>query len=363
MGQQFNLRAMTITSTGTGPLTLGTAIAPFKAFNAAPAVATGTFLSYRIDHGSDWELSEGFYNAAAGTLGRQLVESSTGSLLNITGSAKVAIVPHARDFAPNSNYSATSAPSSANDQSQGYVVGSEWLWAARGLLWKCTSAATGAAVWALIPTTSTSGMSTDLIEGNGPWGIWKTDHSGGGSDSTVNMAGVSGGRRLSVATSGQRALISTNNNDNNGIRPQAGAIHLCLGRFVIEHTPTSTEDFIFSFGAQAFWSDPGANMASIAWRWSGSAPQLVFRTRAGFGSITTTVLANPAINTPIELGVLVNGSGSASAILDGVVAATHTTNLPLDDGTNFGSPWILKNNGSATVSVVVDRLRIDTWRQ
>ncbi len=98
MGQQFNLRAMTIASTGTGALTLGAAVAPFKALNAAPAIPTGTFLSYRIDHGSDWELSEGFYNAAAGTITRNLVESSTGSLIDITGAATVALVPHARDF-------------------------------------------------------------------------------------------------------------------------------------------------------------------------------------------------------------------------------------------------------------------------
>ncbi|WP_419827865.1 hypothetical protein [Sphingomonas sp.] len=45
------------------------------------------------------------------------------------------------------NLSATTDPAGANDSSQGYAVGSTWWHKTDGVLWECTDATTGAALW------------------------------------------------------------------------------------------------------------------------------------------------------------------------------------------------------------------------
>jgi len=100
MGALFNMRRMTVTSTGTGPITLGVAASGWRSFSAAPAIPTGTIVSYRISDGADWELQEGVFNSAAGTLTRIRTspESSTGALLNLTTNALVTISSLAEDL-------------------------------------------------------------------------------------------------------------------------------------------------------------------------------------------------------------------------------------------------------------------------
>ena len=88
---------MTVTSTGTGTLSLGVAASGWRAFSAAPAIATGTQISYRIDDGANWELGVGVYTVSGLTLTRTLRESSTGSLLSVTTAAVVTIVALAED--------------------------------------------------------------------------------------------------------------------------------------------------------------------------------------------------------------------------------------------------------------------------
>jgi hypothetical protein len=97
MAALFNMRRMTVTSTGTGTLTLGVAASGWRAFSAAPAIATGTLISYRIDDGANWELGVGVYTVSGLTLTRTLRESSTGSLLSVTTAAVVTIVALAED--------------------------------------------------------------------------------------------------------------------------------------------------------------------------------------------------------------------------------------------------------------------------
>lgn len=55
-------------------------------------------------------------------------------------------------YSPKNNYNATVGPSTTNDSSDGYVVGSEWYDVNRKILWKAVSVTIGSAVW--IPLTS-----------------------------------------------------------------------------------------------------------------------------------------------------------------------------------------------------------------
>jgi hypothetical protein len=59
-------------------------------------------------------------------------------------------LPATLDKARVDNNAATSAPTVRNDNTQGYAVGSRWLWAARGMEWVALDVTAGAARWELV---------------------------------------------------------------------------------------------------------------------------------------------------------------------------------------------------------------------
>ena len=88
---------MTTSTTGTGTVTLGSAVTGYQTFAAAGA-ADSDVIFYTIEDGSAWEIGEGTYTSAGTTLSRTLISSSTGSLLNLSGSAEVFIGPLAESL-------------------------------------------------------------------------------------------------------------------------------------------------------------------------------------------------------------------------------------------------------------------------
>jgi len=97
MAKLYNLvRVNTITS-GSGTIILGDAVTGFLNFITA-GVVDGDTVSYGIKDGDSHEVGRGVYSASGSSLTRSLLNSTTGSLLNLSGAAEIYITVLAEDI-------------------------------------------------------------------------------------------------------------------------------------------------------------------------------------------------------------------------------------------------------------------------
>jgi hypothetical protein len=97
----YNLAKMTTATTGTGTITLGSALPGYLDFAGAGAV-DGELVSYAIIDGSNREIGRATYNSSGPTLSGRTVLKSTaaGSAISLSGAALVAITAAAEDLRP-----------------------------------------------------------------------------------------------------------------------------------------------------------------------------------------------------------------------------------------------------------------------
>jgi hypothetical protein len=97
MAKLYNLARMTSATTGTGTITLGSAVAGYLTF-AGAGVADGDIVSYGIRDGGNSEVGTGTYAASGTTLTRTVTKSTNGnSAISLSGTAEVYITLRADD--------------------------------------------------------------------------------------------------------------------------------------------------------------------------------------------------------------------------------------------------------------------------
>lgn len=123
MAKVFNRVKMTTATTGTGTITLGSAVPPFQTLAAAGAT-NADVVGYLIEDGAAWEIGTGTYTSSGTTLSRTLLQSSTGSLLNLSGSATVTLTPNDADLILNDGVNTLKVTNGGTGTNTAFTAGS-----------------------------------------------------------------------------------------------------------------------------------------------------------------------------------------------------------------------------------------------
>lgn len=103
MAKLFNLARVTTATTGTGTITLGSAVSGYLTF-ALAGVSNGDVVSYGIKDGANSEVGIGTYTSSGTTLTRTVTKSTnSNAAISLSGAAEVYITIRAEDLSIPSN--------------------------------------------------------------------------------------------------------------------------------------------------------------------------------------------------------------------------------------------------------------------
>lgn len=297
-----NRAKMSTATTGTGTITLGSAVAGFQTF-ADAGVSNSAVVRYTIEDGTAWEIGTGTYTSSGTTLSRSLDESSTGSLLNLSGNAVVFVTAASEDIITD-------------------VTAGNFL----------TGGGTFGAVTLNVDATSAATADKVVVR----------DEFGNFSAATITAA-LSGNATTATNITGYSGTYWTSNNDGTGSGLDADLLDGQQGSY---YYPASNPDgFTTNVGditgvtAGSFITGGGTSgtvTVNVDATSANTASKVVARDASGnfsAGTITAALTGNASTATTLQTARTINGvsfDGSAN------ITVADATKLPLAGGTLTG---------------------------
>lgn len=272
MVKLVNRAKMTTATTGTGTLTLGSAVAGYQTF-ANAGVANSNIVRYTIEDGNNWEVGLGTYSSTGTTLTRGTIESSTGTAINLSGNATVFVTAAAGDLQELVTFAETFALPTA-DGTNGQVLttnGSGTLTfttvGGASLLGDTDSATPFETSLGFEAGNSTTGVSNTFIG----YQAGKANSTGTGNTAVGYLAATAlttgadnvalGRGALDAATTGGQNIAIGPDALGNGIATTASGYNIGIGNSAIGDLTTGTNNLAFGRLASRYLTTGTDNVA------------------------------------------------------------------------------------------------------
>jgi len=247
MTKLVNRAKMTTATTGTGTITLGSAVDGYQTF-ADAGVANADVVRYVIEDGDAWEIGLGTYTASGTTLTRGSIESSNAdAALNLTGNAVVYVSAAAADLQELVDFADNFVLPTA-DGSTGQVLQTN---GAGTLSFTTISGYTDSDVDTHLNTGTAS--SGEVLSWTGSDYDWIT---AGGSFSTIGTRNLAAIATLPDLTTGTDNFVA---GDSAGANITSGSRNIAIGRLA-QVTATTASDNVFLGNTAGYYATSGSNI-------------------------------------------------------------------------------------------------------